>query len=339
MASILYAIDAYTFRFEQPDVAVTHLKTADIRQVYESGVELLRQRVEETKRLYNEIRRNKLHVPVDAYNMTIDESLPVFINKYGIIFDAHNTMASIDYPLAIDDMCLQGVFYIKQYLEHLQIETRFCRFFKERDLLALLSDFGKVCRFDYRIELFNIFELVLTQSVFSVLAEGKANQVKISAQQYNRLDRLFAHSNPSQIRSSLYGAMDRVQRELKTDLQLTSYMNQMRENLVKRVINAANYNSLDKVIITGKEEKPKSIVLLLSEADRMSDVRFRVLVKEMMQYEKKEDKVRLIRANFFSLHDYLDLLDSGCLFGEEVEALFETFGDLELAYFRENRAL
>jgi len=59
------------------------------------------------------------------YNTTIDESSPIFLKKYNILFEAHNTMASIDYPLAVDDMSLQGVFYIRQYLERLHIESQF----------------------------------------------------------------------------------------------------------------------------------------------------------------------------------------------------------------------
>jgi hypothetical protein len=51
--------------------------------------------------------------------------LPIFLKKYNILFEAHNTMASIDYPLAVDDMSLQGVFYIRQYLERLHIESQF----------------------------------------------------------------------------------------------------------------------------------------------------------------------------------------------------------------------
>ncbi|WP_147635506.1 hypothetical protein [Risungbinella massiliensis] len=57
--------------------------------------------------------------------------------------------------------------------------------------------------------------------------------------------------------------------------------------LVQRVINAAKHNSLETVIITEKEEKPKSIVLLLSERDRMSDVRLRLLVEKVMRCGKK----------------------------------------------------
>jgi hypothetical protein len=272
-------------------------------------------------------------VPVDAYNMTIDESLPVFMKKYGIIFDAHNTMASIDYPSAIDDLRLQGVFYIRQYLERLKMETRFCHLFSQQDMLELLTNYGKVCRFDYRIELFNIFELVLNNAVFSILSGGDANQVRISAYQYNQLNRMFTRLNASQIASAIHKAMDRLQHDLKTDPPLTDYMNQCRNNLIQRVINAANHSSLETVIIMEKEEKPKSFVLLLNEVDRMSDVRLRRLVEEIMQCETKEEKVQLIIANFSSLHDYLDLLDSDCLYGDEYEALFATFGDMELAIF------
>jgi hypothetical protein len=333
MASLLYAVDAYTLQFINPDQAVTELKTGNIRNIYEQGLELLRRLFEETKQLYQEVKKNKLDVPVDAYNMTIDESLPIFMKKYGIVFDAHNTMASIDYPLAVDDMRLQGVFYIRQYLERLQMETRFCRRFDRRDLLDLLTDYGKVCRFDYRIELFNIFELVLNNAIFSILSGGDAGQIRISANQYNRLQRMFSRLNASQIAAAIHQAMERLQHEMKTDPPLTDYMNQCRNNLIQRVINAANHDSLETVIIREKEVKTKSIVLLLNEADRMSDVRLRRLLDEMMRLETKEEKVQLIRDYFSSLHDYLDLLDSGCLYGDEYEALFATFGDMELAIF------
>ncbi len=333
MASLIYAVDAYTLRFANPDQAVTELKTGDIRKIYEKGIEVVRQCYEETKKLYQEIKKNKLDVPLEPYNMSIDESLPVFLEKYSIVFDAHNTMASIDYPLAIDDMRLQGVFYIRQYLERLQMETRFCHLFSRHDMLELLSNYGKVCRFDYRIELFNIFELVLNNAVFSILSGGAANHIKISSCQYNQLNRMFTRLNASQIASVIHKAMDRLQHDLKTDPPLTDYINQCRNHLIQRVTNAANHCSLETVIIKEKEEKPKSFVLLLNEMDQMSDVRLRRLVEEIRRCESKEEKVQLIIASFSSLHDYLDLLDSDCLYGDEYEALFATFGDMELAIF------
>ena len=108
-----------------PEKAIALLKNGNVNNAYEQGVDLIRHCFKETKHLYQEIYNNKLDVAVEAYNITIDESIPLFLKKYGIIFDAHNTMASIDYPLANDDMRIQGVYYLKQYLTHLKVETNF----------------------------------------------------------------------------------------------------------------------------------------------------------------------------------------------------------------------
>ncbi|MEC0698030.1 DUF6179 domain-containing protein [Bacillus haynesii] len=81
---------------------------------------------------------------------------------------------------------------IKQYLERLLIETRFCQFFNHHDLMYVLTNFGRICRFNYRIELFNIFELMINNAVFSLLSGGEANQVRISEVQYDRLSRLLS---------------------------------------------------------------------------------------------------------------------------------------------------
>ncbi|QWU13253.1 hypothetical protein SAMN04487895_12212 [Paenibacillus sophorae] len=331
LTSIMYAADAYLFSFEEPEKAITYLKTVDLRQIYERGVEKVTQCLEETKELYKEIMVNKLEVPVDAYNMTIDESLPVFLRKYGIIFDAHNTMASIDYPLASDDMRLQGVFYIKQYLERLKLETEFCAMFDQRELLDLLVHYGRECRFNYRIELFNIYEIVLNNAIFSVLSGGDADEIRISESQYERLERQFMSLTEPQIRSVIYGGMGRLQQELPIHPQLKEYMDGCREDLVQRVANAAKHSSLRAVIITEREAEVKSIVIVLGEDDRMSDVELRRRLDEIMACERKEDKVRLILSSFHSFHDFLDMLESDCLYGDEYDALFHAFGDMELA--------
>lgn len=331
LTSIMYASDAYLFSFDEPEKAITYLKTIDVRQIYERGVEKISQCFTEAKQLYKEITANKLEIPVDAYNMTIDESLPVFLRKYGIIFDAHNTMASIDYPLALDDMRLQGVFYMKQYMERLKLETEFCALFDQQDLLDLLALYGRECRFNYRIELFNIYELILNNAIFSILSGGIANEIKISESQYKRLEQKFMRLTASQIRSVISDAMGRLQQELPIKSQLKEYMDGCKENLIQRVANAKTYNSLRAVIITEREEGAKSIVIFFNEEDRMSDVQLRRMLHEIMACESGADKVKLILSSFHSFHDYLDMLESDCLYGDEYDALFHAFGDMELA--------
>ncbi|RXZ78595.1 hypothetical protein EBB07_26150 [Paenibacillaceae bacterium] len=331
LTSIMYAADAYLFSFEDAEEAMTELRSTNVRNIYESGVAKVSQCLDETKQLYKEITANKLQVPVDAYNMTIDESLPVFIKKYGIIFDAHNTMASIDYPLAIDDMRLQGVFYMKQYLERLQLETAFCVLFDQQELLNLLTNYGREWRFNYQIELFNIYELILNNAIFSTLSGGNANEIRISKSQYLRLQQQFTNLTESQIRSVISNAMGRLQQQLPISTQLKAYMDGCTADLATRVVNAAKHNSLRAIIIAEKEAGGKPIVIFFNEQDRMSDVQLRRRLHEIGTYENKEDKVKLILANFHSFHDYLDLLEADCLYGDEYDALFHALGEMELA--------
>jgi len=331
LASVMYAADAYLFSFEQPERAITYLKAIDIRQVYTRGVEKVSQCYEQSKQLYKEIRATKLDVPVDAYNMTIDESLPIFLRKYGIIFDAHHTMASIDYPLAMDDMNLQGVYYIRQYLERLKLENTFCAMYDPQALLNLLTDYGRVCRFDYRIELYNMYELVLSQAVFSVMSGGDALDVRLSENQYLRLEQQLTALTEAGIRSAVTEAIVSLQRHLAIESQHKEYMDGCTDELVQRVAHAAKHNSLRTVILTEKEAVAKSIVISFSEADRMSDAELRSLLHEVMSCDRAEEKVRLILTRFKSFHDYLDMLESDCLYGDEYVLLFEAFGNTELA--------
>ncbi|CAH0120963.1 hypothetical protein PAE9249_03488 [Paenibacillus sp. CECT 9249] len=332
LTSIMYAVDAYMLRYADPEQAIAYLKTADVRQMYEGGIDAVRECFEDTKLLYKEVDRTKLDVAVEAYRLTIEESVPVFLRKYSIIFDAHHTMASIDYPLAIDDMRLQGVYYIRQYLEKLNMENRFCRLFSSQDLQHMLCNYGILCGFDYRIELFNLFELTLNNAVFSVLSGGDADQTRISAFQFERLERLFLQSDAARIESSIREGMDRLRRDLQiNDPGLTEYMNRCGSGLIQRIVNAKHRNRLQPIIITEQEEKPKSILISFKEEDRMTDSRFRILVRQVMECPTTEAKVRLIRSSIHSLYDYIDLLNSDCLFGDEYDTLFQTLGEAELA--------
>ena len=332
LSSVLYAVDAYLLHLNDPEKAIDVLKNGNIKNGYDQGIELIRHCLEETKQLYKEIHNHKLDVAVEAYNLTIDESIPVFLKKYGIVFDAHNTMASIDYPLAIDDMSIQGVYYLRQYLTHLKMETQFCLLFNEDDIQSVLINYGRICGFDYRIELFNIFELVLNNAIFSVLSGGHAGQIKITSDQFKQLEDLFVRLDDQQIESVILKAVAQLQHDFNIhDPQMTDYLNRCGMNLVHRVKNVVKHNRLETVVIVERELKSKPIVTTFKAADRMSDHHFRLFIEKIMNSEKIADKVDVIRTNFYSLHDYIDLLNTDCLMNDEYEALFKTFGDVELA--------
>jgi len=73
--------------------------------------------------------------------------------------------------------------------------------------------------------------------------------------------------------------------------------------------------------------------LVISEDDRMSDSAFRELCNKILQCNSKVDKINLINTNVNSLKDFVDILESNCLFEDEIEFLFIQLGDVELSIF------
>ncbi|WP_420798637.1 DUF6179 domain-containing protein [Paenibacillus beijingensis] len=57
LTSIMYAADAYLLSLEVPEKAIMDLKTIDVRQIYERGVQKVTQCFEETK--HARVRRTK----------------------------------------------------------------------------------------------------------------------------------------------------------------------------------------------------------------------------------------------------------------------------------------
>lgn len=309
------------------------MKRGEIRTMYEEGVERVQRCLEETKQLYKEVRRNRLDVAVEAYNATLDEAFPAFLKKYGVVFDAHNTMASIDYPLALDDMRLQGVFYMKQYLERLHMENKFCHLFDRAERMQLLDNFARVHRFDYRIELFNIFELMLHHAIFSILSGGESHRISISNFQFDRLKRLFHPTDRFRVRSLIHEALDRLLHDLQIrEPEMKEYVRRCTGELVQRVVQTSRHDSLQSLVFADPKEpvRPASGISFHA-SDRMSDADLRKLIEKVLQCEHEEEKVRLIRSAVSSLYDYLDVLESDCLYGGEYRKLFATFSDTELA--------
>lgn len=331
LKSILYSIDAYALSCSSPEEAVEHLKKVPLKEIYARGLERVREWFEETKSLYDEVKRKKLDVKLESYNLTIRD-IPIFLKNYGIVFGAHNAMASIDYQLVFDDMSVQGVLYMKNYLENLKIETEFCRNFREEDIEILLESFGRKINMDYKIELINIFELVFNNAVFNIMAGNMDKGLTIAECHFNRLnDELKSLSSPM-ISKCIDQAVDKLIGILNIDgPYLLSYIYLYKNTFLERVINAVENDCLGSIVIVGKEEHKAKSTILFDNNERMSDEKFKSAVKRLVRMKNASDKISFIKSNFSSLHDFMDVLNSDCIFGDEYDALFGALGDLELA--------
>lgn len=328
--SLLYSLDFYLIELDDPQAALRELKKKDIRTMYEKGIELLRLCVIDTKKLYEKIKRNRLQVELEAYNLTIDEAIPCFFEKYTVIFEAHNTMASIDYPLVFDDMSVRGISYIKNYLEHLDIETEFCSFFSVENIDKILNGFGKMCRLNHTIELINIFELLINNSIFSVLCRNKAGQLNITKGQYDIVNENLKGMDLTRINALINKAVETI----ITDFQISNpllieYINNYKELFIKRVLNAIKNHCLNGLIVIEHEDS-KKYTFAFDEGKRMSEKSFNLAVNRIMRLPEVIDKIEVLNSTVHSLQDFIDILNSDCFFGEEFGHVFNTLSNIEL---------
>ncbi|MDD2619653.1 MAG: DUF6179 domain-containing protein [Syntrophomonadaceae bacterium] len=330
MMSMLYSIDAGIKSLEQPGDAIALFNTSSIKEIYAQGLKALELIFEEAKQLYNEIKENKLDVPIEAYHMTIDGILQ-FFNHYDPKFNAQDTIASIDYPLLFDEMKVQGVLYIKQYLEKLALETEFCRLFPIADIKKLLFNYDRVYRINYRESLINIFEIVLNNAIFSVMSGSSGGVLHIYRSQCDYLQEKFKDMNYSQCSSRISAAIGALLGELHIEKpELRAYIHGFRKILIPRFLNALKNNSLEHLVILDEQEVHE-YSYVFDEGKRMDDDSFRSLLEQVMDCHDTSEKIRMITGRIESLGDFIDLLEADFLYDDEYKVLFNSLRDIELS--------
>jgi hypothetical protein len=321
LVSIYYSIDACTKSISDPEEAIDLIKKKSIKEIYDDGIEIVTDCVKEAKKLYEEVAQNKLDVSNESYNSTIDEAIPDFFKKYGVVFNAQGTMADMDYPLAFDDMNVKGIFYIKNYLETLKLETCFCKLFTDEDINNILAD--------YKTSLINIFELLINNSIFSVLSEGDPKSLIVSEHQFEFILRKL---NTAQIKLIVNEAFKKMITGLDIcDQELIDYIHRYEKVFfMHRFINAEENGSLRSLAIINKDKHMENGIAF-DPGKKMKNEAFRSVLSKIMGCTSAEDKVRIIRSAINSMDDFIDILRADCLFGDEFESLFRTLSDMELA--------
>jgi hypothetical protein len=163
LESMLYCITAYLNTLPEPHTA---LETRDLGELYQNGLVLIKQYIEDAKKLLKEVKATRVQTDLIAYNNTLDFAIDKILECYDPRFAAQYTtplgkMAIIDYPLTKDDMSITGIIYIVNYLTQLKKENAFCAKYSKNHIRSLLFTYGAKYHLDHREMLVNIPEVIL----------------------------------------------------------------------------------------------------------------------------------------------------------------------------------
>jgi hypothetical protein len=350
MLSLFYAIDAYMHSLDNPDEALQQLQSQRLASIYNQGLAIIESCLLSTRQMYQNLQEQRLKVNNIAYQSTLDEALPDFFEHYDVRFSAHETMASIDYPLFRDDLKVSGIFYIRNYLRRLSLEDSFCRRYSHQEIKNLLASYGRTYRINTNEALINIFEIVATNAVFSLLAGNPSQQLLISEAQLDMLYKMLSALDEIERQTMLE---DQVKLLLQDTERLQNDSNptpdepwaawlpipslkQLMEHLIAMIMprlnKALEYGHLDNVaIVSSKAAAPDKSRTFFTPGVKMDDESFRNLTEELIACQDGAGKADLIVSRCQSLIDFIDILEADCLYEDEYQILYSRLGNMELA--------
>ena len=200
--------------------------------------------------MYIKVKQNKLNIENDTYNDTIIGGIQGFLKIYNPDFKAQDMKITADYPLYNNLIGkLDGVEFIKEYLNSLYLENLFCMNFSEEKIKYLLYRYSH----DYKELIINIFEIVLLEVIACKLVNRDIQDLIISITELNEIYLMFENKDKNEMENKINQVYEEICNEFIPDNEeLKKYIRKNLNNVVEIITNAVKQNTLDKVFITQK---------------------------------------------------------------------------------------
>ncbi|WP_238881693.1 DUF6179 domain-containing protein [Clostridium sp. YIM B02551] len=331
MLSIYYTIGLFIKNNSSIKGSKTLINEKGMKHLFTEGEKLIRLKYEECNSLLKLIQETKLNTNNYAYNDTIDYGLPLFFDEYDIRFASHEAAGSIDYPLANDEMKLVGIEYMEDYLNKINMENEFCSNFDIIEIEALLKGFHKN---SYHM-LINIFQLVLVNYLGVILIGKKEKSLDITRNDREYIKESVKHLSKNDFIELVIEAKDKIIKELSiVNKSLIDYITESILKVIPEIENGLKTDTLENIFIT--PDKSQDEVIRYEDGESVENDIFKSITEEIRDCNIVEDKIKIIREEFHSLKDLVDVLGADCIFGDEFTHVFEALDDFEIALLLKN---
>lgn len=248
--SIIYTISIYLKTFKNPDEAVELVKEKELKIIYQKGRKKINTILNIIRVMYAKVKENKLNIQNDIYNNTIIGGIQGFLKIYDPDFKAQDMKITADYPLYNNLIGkLDGIEFIKEYLNFIYLENIFCKKFSKEKIEYLLYGYSH----DYQKLIINIFEIVLLETIACKLVKRNIQDLTISTSELNYIYKLLKNKEKIEVKNIIIKAYQDVLYELKLDNDnCQKYIERNIDSIIEIIINAIKQKTLDKVFITEK---------------------------------------------------------------------------------------
>ena len=325
---IWYTIDAYMNSLNNIEFSVEVLKNEEVYLMYEKGKNILKEDFIHTKNLYEKVLENKVKTELTAYNDTL-KGIEDFFRLYNQDFEPDECDANIDYPLAFDDWNVKGLYYMKNYLWNLYMENEICNKFDNKEINLVLKSYGDIYEIDYRDLLVNIFEMTMTNAVFSRLSNN--NSLELKNKDFETLNNNLKNLSEKQVKNLISLVVDKIIEDYKLGEFEKEYMKNYEKILIKNTLYELKRDNLRNLIIITDNVKKKKNTIMINEENILNDDDFKEIIEEILAIDNIYEKINIVKNKINSIKDYIDMLKSSCFFEDEYILLFMSLSNMELA--------
>lgn len=248
--SNIYTIGIYLKTFRNPEDALENIKEKGIQLAYQKGRKQIDKMLNVISVMYIKVQQNKLDIQNYTYNATIIGGIQGFLKIYDPDFKAQDMIITADYPTYNNLIGkLEGVEFIKEYLNSIYLENVFCNKFTTEKIRYLFMSYAS----DYKDLIINLFEIVFLEVIGCKLVKRNIQDLAISSSELSEIYLMLQNQEKNKIKKIISEAYKEIKSEILYDNKpLFEYIEKNLNYVINVIINGVNNNSLDKIFIVQK---------------------------------------------------------------------------------------
>lgn len=243
MEAVLFCLSEYNSSAKDSLVQ----KDISVKEQYNIGAKLLSEKVENIRKIFNEISFQFEDFGVKCLYDTVQKGIPQFLKWYDIKFCPQNTILTLDYPLLIDCSSLTGADAVYKYIRAIQTEQMFLGKFDRNYVMLVLEKYN----FEYRDMIENICSIVLTNIIGHIAIKKPFNDIDFLYGEYLQLSKIFAGKSIPDIENVVKDLIKKIVSQFyENDMDMLEYLCYETNNIAVRIYTANQNEQLSKIFVS-----------------------------------------------------------------------------------------
>ena len=101
--------------------------------------------------------------------------------------------------------------------------------------------------------------------------------------------------------------------------------------IINSAISGIKNNNLKNILVISKNEEIYKNRFIIEHENNLEDDEFKKVIDDIVEEDSVFNKINIIKSKINSIKDFIDMLNSDCLFKEEYTQLFKSLTDIELS--------